>query len=55
MVSGAFKFVFAIVIFFAVGIVLNPALVALFNGFRLPGIGVFISQLLGAGLVVAAK
>ena len=55
MVSGAFKFVFANVIFFIIGIVLNPALAALFNGFRLPGIGVFLCQLLGAGLVVASK
>jgi len=53
MVGGAFKFVLAIVIFFVLGIVLNPALAAIFNGFTLPSIGVLVCQLLGAGCVVA--
>jgi len=53
MLSGTFKFVFAIIAFIIVGIAINPALSAVFNGFTLPVLGVFLCQLAAAGMVVA--
>ena len=55
MIGGIFRFVFAFVAFFVVGVAINPALAAVFNGFQLPPLGVFLAQLAGAGLVVASK
>lgn len=55
MIGGVFKFVFAILAFVIVGIVINPALGALFNGFTLPPVGVFIASLAAAGLVIGSK
>lgn len=55
MIGGVFKFVLAIVVFFVAGIIINPAVGALFNGFQLPTLAVFFCQLGCAGLVVAKK
>jgi len=54
MIAGTFKFVLAVVMFFVVGIVVNPAIGSLFNGYQLPPLGVFLASLVAAGLVVGA-
>ena len=54
MIGGTFKFILAILAFIVVGIAINPVLAALFNGFTLPTIGVFLCQLAGAGLVIGS-
>ena len=55
MIGGVFKFVFAIIVFIVVGIAINPALGAIFNGYTLPALGVFLCQLGAAGLVIKSK
>lgn len=55
MLKGTFKFVLAAVVFIVIGIVINPALAALFNGYQLGSVGVFLCSLLAAGLVIGSK
>ena len=54
MIGGAFKFIFAIVVFIVAGIAINPMLASVFNGFTLPPLGLIIAQALCAGMVVSA-
>jgi hypothetical protein len=55
MVGGAFRFILAILAFIIMGIVVNPMLSSLFNGFTLPSLGVFLASLAAAGLVIGSK
>jgi hypothetical protein len=54
MIGGAFKFVLAVVVFIIAGIAINPMLAAVLNGFTLPPLGLFVAQIVCAGMVVAS-
>lgn len=46
------KFVLAVVVFFLVGLMLNPLLGVVLPGHQLPPLAVLVCQLLAAGAVV---
>lgn len=53
MISGAFKFILAAIVFVIVGVIANPVAAAMFDGATLPTMGVFLCQVLAAGFIIS--